>query len=144
MVMGRNGVDLPTALQDKFNQVGLAHALAASGFQVSLLIGMIVTLTQRLPRLARWSLGTGVVLAYIGLTGIQPAVLRAGIMGIAALLALTSNARAFGHSTTAVTTARLAAHPDRGDRRRADRRLCVDAAAATVCLRHCVALQHFD
>lgn len=91
MVMGRNGVDLPTALQDKFNQVGLAHALAASGFQVSLLIGMIVTLTQRLPRLARWSLGTGVVLAYIGLTGIQPAVLRAGIMGIAALLALTSN-----------------------------------------------------
>lgn len=90
MVMGRNGVDLPYDLRNEFAQIGLAHALAASGFQVSLLVGLMLALTQRLPAKARFGLGASVLIVYIGLTGLQPAVLRAGIMGFAALVALTA------------------------------------------------------
>lgn len=85
MVMGKNGVDLSFQIRDQFSQVGLAHALAASGFQVSLLIGVMVSLTRQWSnRLSFW-ISLGVVVAYIGLTGIQPAVLRAGVMGAAVL-----------------------------------------------------------
>ena len=36
MVMGKSAVDVPYELQDEFRQAGLAHALAASGAQVSI------------------------------------------------------------------------------------------------------------
>lgn len=89
MVMGKSAVDVPYELQDEFRQAGLAHALAASGAQVSMLIGVILALTQRLS--ARWRslLGALVLLGYIGLTGIEPSVLRAGVMGGVVLLAMT-------------------------------------------------------
>jgi competence protein ComEC len=91
MVMGRSSVDLPSDVQDQFTGSGLAHALAASGFQVSLLVGVLIALTRHLPGQARLGLGISVLVAYIGLTGIQPSVLRAGIMGCAVLLALTAD-----------------------------------------------------
>jgi competence protein ComEC len=90
MVMGRNGVDLPFDLRDQFAKSGLAHALAASGFQVSLLVGVILALTRQLPPKLRLCLGIGVIVGYIALTGIQPSVLRAGIMGLAALFAMSA------------------------------------------------------
>lgn len=48
MVMGRGSVDVPYSIQDQFKQVGLSHALAASGFQVSLVVTVIVVVTQGL------------------------------------------------------------------------------------------------
>jgi len=39
MVLGSKAVDLPYDIRDSFIQVGLAHALAASGFQTSLILG---------------------------------------------------------------------------------------------------------
>jgi competence protein ComEC len=90
MVIGRNGVDLPYEVQDQFSRAGLAHALAASGFQVSLLVGVILTLTQKLPNRARLIFGLGVLILYTALTGMQPSVLRAAVMGTAALIALTT------------------------------------------------------
>jgi competence protein ComEC len=90
MVLGKNAVDVPFDLRDQFTQVGLAHALAASGFQVSLLIAVVLSLTQRSPNATRLGLGIGVIALYIALTGMQPAVLRAGIMGLAVLLGLTT------------------------------------------------------
>lgn len=89
MVMGKDAVDVPYKIQDQFKQTGLAHALAASGAQVSLLIGVILALTQRLPNKGRLGLGVAVLIVYLGLTGLEPSVLRAGIMGFVALLALT-------------------------------------------------------
>ncbi|HEY9647842.1 MAG TPA: ComEC/Rec2 family competence protein [Chroococcidiopsis sp.] len=90
MVMGRNGVDLPYDLKDQFTRVGLAHALAASGAQVSLLVGVMLGLTRRLSARMRLIVGVGTILVYVGLTGIQPAVLRAGIMGVATLYAMVA------------------------------------------------------
>ncbi|NJN86151.1 MAG: DUF4131 domain-containing protein [Leptolyngbyaceae cyanobacterium SL_7_1] len=98
MAIGRSGLEMsfdlknlnaPFELRDRFTQAGLAHALAASGFQVSLLVGVVVTLTQGWSSRVRLVLGIVMLIGYTGLTGAQPAVLRAGIMGTVALVALT-------------------------------------------------------
>ncbi|MGJ3252196.1 MAG: ComEC/Rec2 family competence protein [Elainellaceae cyanobacterium] len=89
MAIGKNGADLPYDLKDQFTQAGLAHALAASGFQVSMLVSAVIVLTRRFSKTWQFWIGTGVIIGYVGLTGVQPSVLRASIMGIAALMALT-------------------------------------------------------
>jgi competence protein ComEC len=86
MVMGRGGVDIPYEIQDRFARVGLAHALAASGTQVSLLAGIVLVLTQRLNRWTRLGIGLGVLIIYVGLTGMEPSVLRAALMGAVVFL----------------------------------------------------------
>ncbi|WAL60112.1 ComEC/Rec2 family competence protein [Thermocoleostomius sinensis] len=89
MVMGGRSVDLPYEMRDQFRWAGLAHALAASGAQVSLLVGIVLTCTQRLQPNLRLGLGLSVLLFYLSLTGIEASVLRAAIMGTVALVALT-------------------------------------------------------
>jgi competence protein ComEC len=91
MVMGKSAVDVPYEIQDQFKQMGLAHALAASGTQVSLLLSVILALTRRFSTQVQFGLGAATLLGYIGLTGIEASVLRAGIMGGVTLLALTIN-----------------------------------------------------
>ncbi|OZH52206.1 competence protein [Hydrocoleum sp. CS-953] len=90
MVLGRRAVDLSYQLRDKFVQVGLAHVLAASGFHVSLILGVVLTLTKNLPSGARFGFGIFTLIIYVGLTGGSPSVLRAAFMGLAALLAIIS------------------------------------------------------
>jgi competence protein ComEC len=89
MVMGGRSVDIPHTIRDQFRRAGLAHALAASGAQVSLLVGVVLALTQRLSPKLRLILGSGILLLYLCLTGLEASVLRAGVMGFVALLALT-------------------------------------------------------
>jgi competence protein ComEC len=89
MVMGRGGVDIAYEVQDQFARVGLSHALAASGTQVSLLAGIVLALTQRLNRWTRLGVGLGTLAMYVGLTGIEPSVMRAAVMGAAVFLAVT-------------------------------------------------------
>ena len=88
MVLGSRGVDLPYDLKDQFNRAGLAHALAASGFQSSLILGVVLALTRRFSNKVQFGAGTAALLVFVGLTGIQPAVLRAAIMGFGSLTAL--------------------------------------------------------
>lgn len=93
MVLGRRAVDLPSDIRDRFIEVGLAHVLAASGFHVSLLLGIILKLTSRLATKPRLVIGIGTLLVYLGLTGIQASVFRACLMGVAVLLALGMNTK---------------------------------------------------
>ncbi|MBD2036071.1 ComEC/Rec2 family competence protein [Leptolyngbya sp. FACHB-321] len=88
MVLGSRGVDLPFDLKDQFTQAGLAHALAASGFQSSLILGVVLALTRRFSAKVQFVAGTTALLVFVGLTGIQPAVLRAAVMGFGGLVAL--------------------------------------------------------
>ncbi|VXD20349.1 ComEC/Rec2-related protein [Planktothrix serta PCC 8927] len=90
MVLGRLAVDLPYNIRDIFVQVGLAHILAASGFQVSFLLGIILAITQKFSPTVRFNLGLLTLLIYLGLTGISPSVLRATLMGLAVLIALVT------------------------------------------------------
>lgn len=90
MVLGRRAVDLSYKLRDNFVKVGLAHVLAASGFHISLILGVVLTLTKSLPSGARFGFGILTLIIYVGLAGISPSILRAAFMGLAALVAIVS------------------------------------------------------
>ncbi len=93
MVLGRKAVDLPNDLRDRFIEAGLAHVLAASGFHVSLLLGIILKLTERFAAKPRLVVGIATLAIYLGLTGIQASVLRACLMGVAVLFALAKDTK---------------------------------------------------
>ena len=88
MVLGNKAVDIPSEMQDAFTKVGMSHALAASGFQVSLIIAVVLGLTDRFSKKIQVTAGSIAILLFIGLAGLQPAILRAGVMGFAVLFAL--------------------------------------------------------
>lgn len=90
MVLGSKAVDLPYDIRDLFIQTGLAHALAASGFQISLILGLILGATKRFSERSQLISGMVALGIFLGLTGFQPSVLRAVIMGFAALIALAT------------------------------------------------------
>lgn len=85
IVLGGRVVDLPYDVRDDFARVGLAHAIAASGFHTSLILGVVMSLTQGLGERLRFGLGAGTLVWYTGLTGLQPSILRASLMGLGAL-----------------------------------------------------------
>ncbi len=88
IVLGSRAVDLPYDIRDLFIQVGLAHVLAASGFQTSMILGLVLVLSRRLSPVVQISCGVGALVIFLCLTGLQPPVLRAVIMGFGALVAL--------------------------------------------------------
>jgi len=88
MVLGSRAVDLPYDIKDKFIAVGLAHVLAASGFQVSLLLGALLYITRRYSNKLQFIAGFLGLFIFISLAGWQPAVARAGVMGFGVLLAI--------------------------------------------------------
>ena len=88
MVLGSKAVDLPYDMRDLFVQAGLAHVLAASGFQTSQILGVVLGLTKRSKRRTQIILGSLSLIGFLALTGFEPSVLRAVIMGFAALIGL--------------------------------------------------------
>ncbi|MDX2271521.1 MAG: ComEC/Rec2 family competence protein [Cyanobacteriota bacterium] len=91
MVLGSRAADLDYQIRDHFRQIGLSHVLAASGFQVTLLIGVVLALVKtRSPQQQRAIVLLGLGL-YTLLTGLSPPVLRAALMGVAATFALTAS-----------------------------------------------------
>jgi competence protein ComEC len=105
MVLGSKAVDLPYDIRDLFVKAGLAHALAASGFQTSLILGVVLQLTRRTNKATQITLGSLGLITFLFLSGFQPAVLRAVIMGFAALLglALERNVKQLGSLLIAAT-----------------------------------------
>lgn len=91
MVLGGRAVDLPHDVKDAFVRVGLAHALAASGFQTSLILGVGLALTRRFSERVQCVVGSLALASFVGLAGFQPAVLRAALMGFGGLVALGLN-----------------------------------------------------
>jgi len=91
IVLGSRAVDLPYDIRDLFVRVGLAHALAASGFQTSLILGLVVTLGKRFSQAIQVSCGAGALIIFLCLTGLQPSVLRAVVMGFGVLIAMAMN-----------------------------------------------------
>jgi competence protein ComEC len=113
MALGRRAVQVPYPIQDAFIQAGLAHTLAASGFHVSLLLGLVMailrwpTIQVRLarPGLAQLGIGSAVLAGYVLMTGAQPSVMRAALMGLGVLvgLALERRTKPLGCLLLAVT-----------------------------------------
>lgn len=105
MALGRKAVDLPFDLQDLFSQVGLAHTVAASGFHVSLLLGSVLVLVRSRTGTVQLGVGLTVLGSYVALTGLQASVVRAALMGVAALvgLALERQVKPLGALLLAIT-----------------------------------------
>ena len=88
MVLGSRSVDLPFDVKDRFRTVGLSHVIAVSGFHVALVLGVVLQLTRRLSARFQFLLGSSTLLSLLVLTGLQPSVLRAVLMGLGAMTAL--------------------------------------------------------
>ena len=88
MVLGEDDRLTPQMTAD-FRASGLAHLVAASGSNVALLAAMALALGALLglPRSARLWLALGLVVAYVPLAGGGASIQRAGIMGVATLVA---------------------------------------------------------
>jgi competence protein ComEC len=91
IVLGQKAVDLPPKIRRNFTKAGLAHTLAASGFQVALLLGVIIPTLRGFTPQIQLAGGLGILILYICLTGFQPSIFRAGLMGAAALIGLVYN-----------------------------------------------------
>ena len=94
LVLGSAVVPVPAAIRDSFRAAGLSHALAASGFHLSVLLGAVLIVGKRLGRPGRLGLATAAMVLFLLLAGPQPSVLRAMGMGAMALLLLQSGSGA--------------------------------------------------
>lgn len=94
LVLGSAVVPLPAELRADFRVAGLSHALAASGFHLSVLLGAVLALGRDLGRWTRLALGGGAIALFLMLAGAQPSVVRAVLMGAIALVLLESGRRA--------------------------------------------------
>lgn len=81
--------DLPPALYDQFSRLGMTHILAISGLHVGIFAGAVwfVLGRLRLPRETALTISAAILPVYVLLTGASPSVVRAGIMGVIALVA---------------------------------------------------------
>ena len=98
LVLGSAQVQLPEDLRQAFRVAGLSHALAASGFHLSVLLGSVLMVVRRWPPCLRLPLAGMALLLFICLAGVQPSVLRAVLMAAIALLIRESghHSRPFG------------------------------------------------
>lgn len=93
MVLDRRSVDLSYEIQDLFIRAGLAHTIAASGFHVSLLLGITLWLLRQRTEQEKSIIGTAILVFYAALTGFQASILRATLMGIGGLIGLVFDRR---------------------------------------------------
>jgi competence protein ComEC len=113
MVLGQDEA-LPAEMRDDFRASGLAHLLAASGANVALLVALVLALAGAagLPLRARWWAAGAAVVAYVPLAGGGPSIQRAGVMGVAALVAaLASRPAARWYALLLAAAVTLAANP---------------------------------
>lgn len=100
MVMGDRAVALSSALKLSFNKVGLSHLLAASGMNLTIILGFILALSGRLQKLRapffcsvsgfqhiELAFCVFSVLGFSLLAGSSPSVFRATVMCLIALFA---------------------------------------------------------
>ena len=108
MLLGVNG-GLPAPLQQAFRDTGTAYVIAVSGFKISILAGVFVTLFSRIFGARR-----GAILAILGiafytfLVGANDAAVRAALMVTLALFAEQIGRRTQGLNTLAFVAALMA------------------------------------
>jgi competence protein ComEC len=93
LVLGSAVVPVPLEVRDAFRVSGLSHALAASGFHLTVLLGAVMALARSGPKPLRWGLALGAMVLFLLLAGPQPSVVRAVVMGAMAFLVQESGRR---------------------------------------------------
>ena len=113
LVLGSAQVQLPAELREAFRVAGLSHALAASGFHLSVVHGFVLVVARGVCRSLRVFLGCCALLIFLTLAGGQPSVVRAVLMGATALLIRESDQRSRGAEVLLLTLIlMLFIHPD--------------------------------
>lgn len=113
MVLGQDDA-LDHETRDAFRASGLGHLLAASGSNVALLVVLAAGVVALVGGGLRWRLAValGLVVLYVPLAGGGPSILRAGIMGGAALVAgLAGRPTARLHALALAAVVTLALNP---------------------------------
>ncbi len=89
MVLGADE-DIPDTVREDFRDAGLGHVLAASGTNVMLLVALAIPLLAAvgLSYSSRIPVLIGLIALYVPLAGGGPSIQRAGVMGVAGLLAM--------------------------------------------------------
>ncbi len=101
---------IPAGLQDAFSRTGTSHIVAISGFNISIIAGIFLTLTKRLPRrIPGWLVAMLGIALYTVLVGAAASVVRAAIMGGMTIVARRLGRRSHGLTTLAFTGAAMTA-----------------------------------
>ncbi|WP_413442931.1 ComEC/Rec2 family competence protein [Synechococcus sp. MIT S1220] len=85
LTVGSAQVQLPAAVRDAFRVAGLSHTLAASGFHLSVLLGVARSVGRRTKNLQN-PLAVSALAIFLCLAGAQASVVRAVLMGSTTLL----------------------------------------------------------
>jgi len=83
--------DLSEELETAFRDTGLAHIVAISGFNITIIILFIHATFRMIPERPRLLIAMGIIILFVLFVGASPPVLRAALMGVLGLLALLSN-----------------------------------------------------
>ena len=111
LTVGSAQVQLPAAVQDAFRVAGLSHTLAASGFHLSVLLGVARSVGRRTPNL-QIPLTVSALAAFLCLAGPQASVVRAVLMGSTTLLIRQTGERSRALGVLSLTLiVMLAIHP---------------------------------
>lgn len=107
LVFGTHAAPVAERLEDAFRRAGLIHLLVASGTQVSLLLGLVFLLGRALPRPLVFVTGLVVIGLYTLVTGFEPSILRAALMGVVVLGGLVLGRQPDAGTALAVAAAGL-------------------------------------
>lgn len=104
ILVGRDE-DIPDNLKNAFQETGTSHLVAISGFNITIVAGLILALAGRLLP-GRWSVWAAIVIlaGYTVMAGASASVVRAAIMGALAMVG-----KSIGRNRTAVNSLGLAA-----------------------------------
>jgi len=86
LIGARKGI--PPELADRFNTVGLSHIVAISGFNITIILSLVLWLLKGLPRKTGFWAAVCAVILFTLFVGASPSVTRAAIMGVLGLVAL--------------------------------------------------------
>ncbi|HEY9676740.1 MAG TPA: ComEC/Rec2 family competence protein [Drouetiella sp.] len=103
MVLGNRAIALPSEITYKFRDVGLSHILAASGFNLTIVIAMTFAICRFV---VPWAVPANILcfismLSFVSLAGPSPSVLRAALMCSIMLAARAAKRRLSVSSTLA-------------------------------------------
>lgn len=99
----RSGI--PDSLAESFRRTGTSHVLALSGYNISIILGMVVAVLGRKPLMVALAILT--VGLFVLLVGPSPPVLRAALMGSLLILAQTLGRPALAVRICLITAAMI-------------------------------------
>jgi competence protein ComEC len=80
--------------EEKFSETSMTHIVAVSGYNVTLLVSYfgILAVALGMRRQRSWFLGVAAVVGFVALIGFPSSGVRAGVMGVLALIAISGGA----------------------------------------------------